>query len=100
MAGGTPPRVPPRDRGGSGTEVADGEIGEWTGWRGRGTSGPPVSEYRELSDDRLVSCYRRNSKLLRRSGPDLQTIRVLCAVEECLRARDIDPDAVIDGLDT
>lgn len=57
-----------------------------------------MAEYRTLSDDRLLACYRRNSKLLRRSGTDYRTIQVLCAVEECLRARDIDPDEVIEGL--
>jgi len=58
-----------------------------------------VAQYRSLSDDRLIACYRRNSKLLRRAGTDYRTIRVLCAVEECLRARDIDPYEVIEGLD-
>lgn len=63
-----------------------------------GTPGSVVAEYRPLSDDRLIECYRRNSKLLRRSGTDYRTIKILCAVEECLRARDIDPDEVIEGL--
>lgn len=78
----------------------DSDTGRGSGDGPPGTWGSLVAEYRTLSDDRLIACYRRNSKLLRRSGTDYRTIQVLRAVEECLRARDIDPDEVIEGLDS
>ncbi|MCO8243622.1 MULTISPECIES: hypothetical protein [unclassified Haladaptatus] len=63
-----------------------------------GTS--PASPYDEWSDERLVDGYRRNSLLLREYGIDDRTIQALCAIEERLRARDIDPDRIVEGLDT
>lgn len=51
------------------------------------------------SDERPVDCYRPNSVLLRKCGPDERTIRVLCTVEEHPRTRHIDPDTIIEGLD-
>jgi hypothetical protein len=57
--------------------------------------GHPLLDYHTYSDDRLRECYRRNSRLLREYGPDWRTIRTLCAVEERLRARDIDPIDVV-----
>lgn len=59
---------------------------------------PP--DYPTYSDDRLRECYRRNSRLLQEYGSDERTIRTLCAVEERLRAGDIDPSDVVTGLDT
>lgn len=55
-------------------------------------------DYGGWSDERLRSCYRRNSELLRAHGVDDRTVTVLCTVEEHLRARDIDPEEVIAGL--
>lgn len=62
-----------------------------------GTS--PTSPYDEWSDERLIDGYRRNSHLLREYGIDDRTIQTLCAIEERLRARDIDPDRIVEGLD-
>jgi len=61
-----------------------------------GSTGP---DYEEWSDQRLVDGYRRNSVLLREYGTDSRTIRALCAIEERLRARDIDPDRIVEELD-
>lgn len=58
----------------------------------------PLPDYRSYGDDRLRQCYRRNSRLLREYGPDWRTIHTLCAVEERLRARDIDPIDVVAEL--
>lgn len=60
-----------------------------------GVAGLPAVEYHEWSDECLIDCYRRNSVLLREYGADERTIRTLCAVEEHLRARDIDPDRIV-----
>lgn len=60
---------------------------------------PTISAYNEWSTERLVDCYRRNSILLREYGSDERTIRVLCAVEEHLRARTIDPNRIIEGIE-
>ncbi|EMA55852.1 hypothetical protein C451_04776 [Halococcus thailandensis JCM 13552] len=57
------------------------------------------ADYHAYSDDRLYECYRRNSRLLREYGSDERTIRTLCAVEEHLRARSIDPSDLVTGLD-
>lgn len=62
-------------------------------------AGCSTAEYHGWSNERLVDCYRRNSVLLREYGPDERTIRTLCAVEGRLRARNIDPDHIIEGLD-
>lgn len=59
---------------------------------------PAARDYGEWPDARLRACYRRNSELLRAYGVDARTVAVLCAVEEHLRARDIDPDEVIADL--
>lgn len=61
---------------------------------------PDLSEraYDEWSDERLRTCYRRNSQLLRIDGVDERTVAVLCRVEEHLRTRNIDPEAVIADL--
>jgi hypothetical protein len=56
-------------------------------------------EYHQWSNERVVDGYRRNSVLLREYGPDERTIRTLCAIEERLRARNIDPDHIVEGLD-
>lgn len=56
-------------------------------------------EYHGWSDERLVDGYRRNSVLLREYGPDERTIRTLCTIEERLRARNIDPNQIIEELD-
>jgi hypothetical protein len=63
-----------------------------------GHAGFPPPDYHSYGDDRLRQCYRRNSRLLREYGPDWRTIRTLCAVEERLRARDIDPIDVVAEL--
>ena len=60
--------------------------------------GHPLPDCRSYGDDRLRQCYRRNSRLLREYGPDWRTIHTLCAVEERLRARDIDPSDVVAEL--
>jgi hypothetical protein len=60
---------------------------------------PSIPEYHQWSNERLVDCYRRNSVLLREYGPEERTIRTLCAIEERLRARNIDPDHIVEGLD-
>ncbi|EMA42220.1 hypothetical protein C448_11836 [Halococcus morrhuae DSM 1307] len=60
--------------------------------------GHPLPDYHVYSDDRLRQCCRRNSRLLREYGPDWRTIRTLCAVEERLRARDIDPIEIVAEL--
>lgn len=64
------------------------------------TSIPDLAEreYDEWSDQRLRECYRRNSELLRAYGVDERTVTVLCIVEDHLRERDIDPEAVIADL--
>lgn len=59
-----------------------------------------TSEYDEWSDERLVDGYRRNSILLREYGPDDRTIHALCAIEERLRARGIDPSEIVEELDS
>lgn len=38
-------------------------------------------------------------KILREYNPDERTIRTLCAIEERLRARNIDPDHIVEGVD-
>lgn len=55
--------------------------------------------YDEWSDERLVDGYRRNSILLREYGTDSRTIQALCAIEDRLRDRNIDPDEIVEGLD-
>lgn len=62
-----------------------------------GDNSPP-SGYAEWSDDRLVDGYRRNSILLKEYGTDQRTICALLAIEECLRARGINPDEIIEEL--
>lgn len=56
------------------------------------------SDYSVWTDQRLTECYKRNSRLLREEGYDRRTGRTLCAVEEELRRRDIDPERVIEGI--
>jgi hypothetical protein len=56
-------------------------------------------EYHGWSTERLAEGYRRNSVLLREYGADERTIRTLCAIEERLRARNIDPDRIVEELD-
>lgn len=58
-----------------------------------------TSEYHGWTTKRLVEGYRRNSILLREYGTDERTIRSLCAIEERLRARNIDPDKIVEELD-
>ena len=70
-----------------------------TGSTPDGVAGLPAVEYHEWTDERLIDCYRRNSVLLREYGADERTIRTLCAVEEHLRARDIDPDRIVRELE-
>lgn len=55
--------------------------------------------YYEWSNERLIDGYRRNSILLREYGADGRTIQALCAIEECLRARNIDPERIVKKLD-
>jgi uncharacterized protein CbrC (UPF0167 family) len=55
--------------------------------------------YHDWSSERLVAGYRRNSVLLGEYGADERTIRTLCAIEERLRARNIDPDEIVEELD-
>lgn len=62
-------------------------------------AGHPPPNYHQWTNERLIDCYRRNSILLREYGPDERTIRVLCAVEEHLRARTIDPDRIIEEVE-
>lgn len=56
-------------------------------------------EYQEWSIERLIDGYRRNSVLLREYGSDDRTVRTLCAIEERLRTRNIDPDRIVEELD-
>lgn len=60
---------------------------------------PSTPEYRRWSTERLVDGYRRNSVLLREYGSDDRTVRTLCAIEERLRTRNIDPDRIVEELD-
>lgn len=74
-----------------------------TGWKNPYTTetnvdGVAPMEYQGWSEERLVDAYRRNSVLLREHGVDERTVQTLCAIEECLRARSIDPDPIIQEL--
>jgi hypothetical protein len=62
------------------------------------TDGARIVDYDSWSDERLVDGYRRNSRLLREYGTDRSTIYALCAIEERLRARDIDPEEIVADL--
>lgn len=66
---------------------------------GRRDVDEPAAEYGEWTDDRLVDACRRNSALLREYGADWRTIETLCTVEEHLRARNVDPNGILDELD-
>jgi hypothetical protein len=63
------------------------------------TDGSRIADYDSWSDERLVDGYRRNSRILREYGTDRSTIHALCAIEERLRARDIDPEAIVADLE-
>ena len=74
-----------------------------TEWRSPHTTendfdGSKPLEYQGWSEKRLVDAYRRNSVLLREYGVDERIVRTLCAIEERLRARDIDPDSIVQEL--
>jgi hypothetical protein len=74
--------------------TTDGRAAPWPAH----AAGPaPAAD--DWSDERLVDGYRRNSRLLREYGSDERTIQALCAIEERLRAREIDPDEVVAELD-
>lgn len=55
-------------------------------------------EYHRWTTERLAEGYRRNSVLLQEYGADERTIRTLCAIEERLRARNIDPNHIVEEL--
>jgi hypothetical protein len=61
--------------------------------------GPAPAAYDEWSDERLVDGYRRNSVLLREYGADDRTVQALCAIEERLRSRGIDPEGIVEELE-
>ena len=63
------------------------------------TDSIPTTASDDWSDERLVDGYRRNSRLLREYGSDERTIQALCAIEERLRTRGIDPDEIVAELD-
>lgn len=50
-------------------------------------------------DRRLIDTYRRLSHDLRRQGFDERTVHRMGRVEEELRARDLDPDAIAREVD-
>lgn len=71
--------------------TALGDAGEITADR--------YDELRWWDDRRLVETYRRLSRDIRQRGFDERTVHRMGRVEEELRARDIDPDAIAGAVD-
>jgi hypothetical protein len=64
-----------------------------------GAAGDGCDELQWWDDRRLVETYRRLSRDIRERGFDERTVHRMGCVEEELRTRDIDPDAIARAVD-